>query len=266
MKIIDFHTHIFPDSLATRAIAALMENAPGTKACTDGTCGGLLKSMRASGVTQSVLLPIATKPSQVQTINSGCTALMSPTCIPFGTLHPDMSGIEDEVQRLVSFGVKGVKLHPEYQYFYIDDPKCFPLYDALSNAGLIVVLHAGKDPGPFTCDHALPHALATVAKKFPKLKIVAAHLGGWQVWNEVENLLSDLPMYFDTASVRDFLPKEDFMRIVRKQGVEKILFGTDSPWYDQAQDIQWIDGLRFSSLEKEKIFFQNAEKLLNNTL
>ncbi len=265
MKIIDFHTHIFPDSLASRAISALMENAAGgTKAYTDGTCGGLLQSMRTSGVTTSVLLPIATKPSQVQTINNGCTALMTPQLIPFGTLHPEMTGIADEVQRIKTMGIKGIKLHPEYQDFYIDDPKNFPMYEALSDAGLVVVLHAGKDPGPFTCDHALPEALVTIAENFPKLKIVAAHMGGWQVWAEVEKKISVKSMFFDTAAVREFLPKEDFVRMMRKQGAEKILFGSDSPWYDQSDDIQWLDGLPISLEEKELIFYKNAELLLGN--
>jgi hypothetical protein len=264
MKIIDFHTHIFPDAIAQRAIAVLTENAHGVAPHTNGTLSGLRTSMRANGVTQSVLLPIATKVSQVSTINASCAGLLSADCIPFGTLHPDTTNVEEELAKLTSLNVKGIKLHPEYQAFYIDNPRFFPMYEALSAEGFIVVFHAGKDPGPFTCDHALPPAFAIVHRNFPKLKMVAAHMGGWMVWNDVEKHILDLPIFFDTAALREFLPAADFMRMVRKHGVERVLFGTDSPWYDQGEDLKWLDSMKLTSDEKEMILYKNAEQLLGN--
>src|SRR5271157_156534 len=131
MKIIDFHTHIFPDTLAQRAIDALKQYSPESKAFTDGTLAGLKKSMRQNGVSRSVLLPIATKPAQVKTINATCKALMSDDCVPFGTLHPETEDFEAEIASLASLHVKGIKFHPEYQDFYIDNPRLFPIYEAL---------------------------------------------------------------------------------------------------------------------------------------
>ena len=263
MKIIDFHTHIFPDNLAERAINALKQYSPEAKVFTDGTLKGLKKSMKQSGVTRSVLLPIATKPSQVATINKSCKDLASDDFIPFGTLHPGSETFPQDIALLKSLHVRGMKFHPEYQDFYIDNPAYFPMYEAIQDSGLIAVFHAGKDPGPFTCDHALPPAIRKLHENFPRMTIVAAHMGGWNVWNDVEKHLVGLPIFFDTAALREWMDKKEFVRLARKHGMHRILFGTDSPWFDQAEDIKWIDSMDFTQEEKDGIFYKNAEALLN---
>jgi predicted TIM-barrel fold metal-dependent hydrolase len=263
MKIIDFHTHIFPDALAERAINALMAHSPEAHAYTDGTLAGLKKSMKQAGITSAVLLPIATKPSQVTTINRSYADLIAADAIPFGTLHPGADTFIDDIALLVSSGIKGVKFHPEYQDFYISEPRYFPIYDALQSSGLVVVFHAGKDPGPFSCDHALPPAFIEIHKNFPRLKIVAAHMGGWKLWPDVEKYIIDLPIYFDTSAVRESMSLSEFARLVRKHGTDRVLFGTDSPWFEQEKDVAWVLASNLTSEDKEKIFYSNAETLLN---
>jgi len=265
--IIDFHTHFFPPELAERAIARLIENAAPTIAMknhTDGTVGGLIESMRAGGIGKSVTLPVATKPSQVSTINRGVADTFSayPGIIQFGAMHPETEGFEAEIDFLSAHGIKGIKLHPEYQYSYVDDPRAFPIYEKLASAGIIVVFHSGRDPGPFTNDHAMPPALRKVHENFPTLKMAAAHLGGWMVWKEVEETLAGLDIYFDTSAVYKLLPPSDFVRICRKHGIEKILFGSDSPWYDQGYSVEWIKRSGLNDAEIEAVFHKNAERLL----
>ena len=262
MAIIDFHTHVFPDDLAPRAISVLLANSRETHNYTDGTLGALRESMQINGIGTSVLLPVATKPSQVQGINRSCTDLKSNGIIPFGSLHPKTVNIEEEIAFLLENKIPGVKFHPEYQDFYVDDPSMFNIYEQLSEAGLIVVFHTGKDPGPFTCDHALPEALRNVLRNFPKMRMVAAHMGGWKVWDEVRKYLIGLPVYFDTSAVCDLLSPRDFFIIARKHGIERILFGTDSPWFDQGYARSWIEKLDFTDREKEMIFEKNALSLL----
>ena len=262
MKIIDFHAHIFPDALAERAVSTLIACSPGSKNYTDGTASGLQQSMALSGVSKSVLLPVATKPSQVGGINKECKKFSTTEFIAFGALHPNTENFQEEIDFLKSTNVPGIKLHPEYQNFYVDSPEMYPIYEALSGAGLITVFHAGKDPGPFTCDHCLPFALRKIRKDFPDLKIVAAHLGGWKVWGDVEELLCGLSIYFDTAAVQGILPDEEFLRIVHKNGIDKILFGTDTPWFDQGAAVKWIDQMKLSDSDKEAILHKNATHLL----
>jgi len=158
VDIIDFHTHIFPDSLAERAIKVVKENSPVSRNYTDGTASGLIDSMVSSGISRSVLLPIATKVTQVRQINQSALDFKNQCFIPFGTLHPDDPDFEKEITFLVENGIKGIKLHPEYQTFYIDDRRYYPIYEALEASGLVTLFHAGRDPGPFSNDHALPFA------------------------------------------------------------------------------------------------------------
>lgn len=264
--IIDIHTHIFPDELAPRAIAKLLENSPNDRNYTDGTVAGLIHSMQQNSVTRAVTLPIATKKEQVPIINQQQAAADRRYIIPFGTIHPETESIDTEIDFLKEHNIPGIKLHPEYQHFYLDDEKYYPLYDALSSAGLAVVFHAGRDPGPFSCDHAMPDAFKKIRKNFPLLRMVAAHMGGWKIWEQVAHELAGEHMFFDTSAVYGILKKELFMQIAKKHGTENLLFGSDSPWFDHGTAIQWIDSLPLTDVEKEHIFSTNAQRLLSLSL
>jgi predicted TIM-barrel fold metal-dependent hydrolase len=262
MRVIDFHTHIFPDDLAERAVAKLTSYSPETRNYTNGTANGLLESMEKNGINQSVLLSIATKPSQVRVINQTAATLKSQTLIPFGTLHQDLDSICDEIQFLKKNGIKGVKFHPEYQDFYITDPKLLPIYEQLEAEGLIVQFHAGKDPGPFTCDHALPVDLRKIHMQFPKMTMIAAHLGGWGLWDDVEKELCGLPIFFDTSAIAHYIDPVQCVRIIKKHGVERILFGSDSPWFDQGDTLRWVMQLPLKDDDLECIVGKNAINVL----
>ncbi|MFP4416002.1 MAG: amidohydrolase family protein [Chitinivibrionales bacterium] len=260
--IIDFHTHVFPDELAERAINKLTTNAPLMHNYTDGTAGGLIESMGQNGIDRSVVLSIATKPSQVRTINQDAARMSSDRLLFFGTLHPLDPNFSQEITFLKDSGIPGIKLHPEYQYFYVDSPDMFPFYETLQDAGILIMFHAGKDPGPFSSDHALPLALRKVIRNFPRLKTIAAHMGGWQVWQDVAETLVGENTFFDTSAICPFLDRQLFEKMVRKHGSHRILFGSDSPWYDQGETVRWLEGTSLSSEEKDNIFWRNASALL----
>jgi uncharacterized protein len=261
MEIIDFHTHCFPDDLAARAIERILTTSPMAKVHTNGTLTGLRRSMAAGGVTKSVVLPVATKAAHVTTINRGLPALRAPDIIPFGALHPQTENIDEEIAFLKANNIRGIKLHPEFQDFYMDDPAIFPLYEMLAAAGLIVVFHAGTDPGPFTNDHSTPQRLIRVHRAFPKLVIVGAHMGGHRMWEAVEKHLIGLPIYLETSTAPTNFSKAGFVRLCRSHGMERILFGTDSPWFDQVFDRKWIEECGLTDKEKEMVFWRNAKQL-----
>jgi hypothetical protein len=264
MRIIDFHAHAFPDSLAQRALARLLASSPGAQVYSDGTVAGLRRVMAKSGVTQSVVLPVATKASQVASINRFAATLHGPDFIPFGSLHPHMQDIAGEIAFMRANNIRGIKLHPEFQDFYMDDPSVFPIYEALASAGIIVVFHTGIDPGPFTNDHSLPHRLAAVARRFPSLRIVASHMGGHQVWDQVEEHLLGLPVYLETSTASVNFSADKFVRFCRRHGIDRVLFGSDTPWYDQTADVPWVRQSGLSEPELEQVFYKNAERLLQN--
>lgn len=259
--IIDIHTHCFPDELAPRAIPLLAQKA-GIPAYTDGTIKALKRSMRDSGVDISVLQPVATKPSQTATINRWAAGVQDQNIITFGTIHPDYPDWQEEIKWLASAGIKGVKFHPDYQDYYVDDPGVFPIYEELFKQGMIVLFHAGIDVGlPDPC-HCPPSRLKKVLDAFPGACIIAAHMGGYYYWDEVEEYLLGRDIYFDTSySITDLGP-EATKRIIREHGVQKILFGSDSPWADQKSEISLIKSIGLNKTEIAMILGDNAKKLL----
>ena len=262
MKTIDFHTHAFPDQLAGKALDQLHTKSGDYQAHHDGTIRGLLRSMDRAGIEKSVVLSIATRPEQVARITDWAASIRSDRIIPFPSIHPQFSNFESELDRIKSAGLHGIKLHPMYQEFAIDDPALLPLYRAISDRGLICLFHAGWDIAYPESDQAAPHRILNLHQAIPELKIVAAHLGGWQVWNEVARCLLGHQIYLETSfSIREAKASE-FRRILDNHPPEYFLFGTDSPWLDQKEELDAWKKLDIPVEFKEKILFKNAEELL----
>jgi predicted TIM-barrel fold metal-dependent hydrolase len=261
--IIDIHTHCFPDSLAPMAVSSLAQRAGGITAYTDGTVAGLKRSMLISGVDVSVIQNIATKPSQVLTINRWAAQHQDTQIISFATIHPKFTEFKEEIKWLKSNNIKGIKLHPDYQNFFVDDEEVFPLYEAILNEGLIILFHSGIDIGLPDPIHCTPQRLRKVIDKFNWGKIIAAHFGGYGVWDDVIKYLVGREVYFDTSFAFDQLGCDKMSRLITSHGVKKILFGTDSPWSDQKQDIENIYKLKISDEDKKLILGSNAKLLLN---
>jgi hypothetical protein len=263
--IIDIHTHTFPDELAPRAIKALSEESE-VPAFTDGANDGLRASMRLAGIDKSAIMPIATKPAQVRSINSWALAVNQQydDLICFGTLHPMQDDWAAEIEQLVADGIPGIKFHPDYQDFFVDDSKMLPIFCALADAGLIVLLHAGVDIGLPPPVHCTPERLARMLDAVPGLSVIAAHMGGYCCWDDVERYLIGRDLYFDTSYSLADLGAKRMMAIMRNHGIDKILFGTDSPWTDQSAEIAGIRAFSLSSDEKAAILGGNASLLLKS--
>jgi len=262
LKIIDIHTHIFPDEIAPTTIRYLEEEA-NTKAYLDGTISDLKGSMNRAEISISVNQPISTKPSQVQSINNWAKQIQNDAIISFGTIHPRFEDFESEIKRLKEWGIKGVKFHPDYQKFHPDDKSMFPIYESLRENEMIILFHAGVDIALYPPSHATPQRLAKVLDNFPGLKIIASHLGGNQMWDDVEKYLVGRDIYFDTSYVIDYIEAERFVTIMKNHGFDKILFGTDSPWKDQADEVKKISSLDIPQEIKSDIFWGNANDLLS---
>lgn len=262
--VIDFHTHCFADALAPSAIDRLQKNANIT-AVHDGTLGGLKAHMAACGVDQCVVQPVATKPSQVSAINQWALENTDDKAIFFGALHPDDPDFIYAAQKLKQNGFKGVKLHPDYQHFFADEPRMMPLYEALRDLGLAVVLHAGVDIGYPAPVHCTPMMLRRVIENVPGLKLVAAHMGSHALWRDAEDVLLGLPLYIDTSYSYYALQKANMSRMICKHGAQNVLFGTDSPWMRADDEIKNIMNLDLPFEDKEAILYKNALALLHGS-
>ena len=259
--IIDFHTHAFSEKIVEKAMSKLTATS-GMKPYTDGTVNGLLEIMNNSGVDKSVVLPIATKPSQQRIVNSWAKEIMSDKIYAFGSVHPDAEDALEELDRIKESGLYGVKLHPDYQDMYFDNIRYERIIDAASELGLITVVHAGVDPKCPEDVHCTPEMARKVLDDVKPEKLVLAHMGGNEMWDDVERYLVGQNVYFDTGVILNTMPQEQFLRIVHMHGADRILFGTDSPWADQKNFVALLEHMPLTEEEKAAIFSENAKKLL----
>lgn len=262
MSVIDFHCHVFPDEIAENAVSTVADLCGGIiKPVLDGRLISLQESSKKNGVEKVVTLPVATKVEQVQSINRNVN-FQNDSIVPFGALHPLMDNFAEEINFLVKRGFKGVKLHPEYQNFYITDVRYESFFKALESSGLLVLMHTGYDPGPFSSDHATPQMVAEFLEAYPAISLIAAHFGGLKMWDEVEEYLIGKNLYFDTAAIYSMISKEQFVRIARAHGVDKILYGSDTPWEDQGKAISFIRESGLTEEEQQLVLYKNAARLL----
>ena len=263
--IIDFHTHIFPDAIAPKTIAAL-ENVSGIKSSTDGTMNGLLASMEQSDVALSVIMPVVTKPAQFEKVNEFAKTVNEnyhEKLLSFGGIHPDCDDYKEKLRIIKKLGLPGIKLHPDYQGVMIDDVRYMNIIEYASELDLIILTHGGIDIGLPEPVHCSPEKMRKVIDKIQPQKLVIAHFGGWKQWEQVYEYLAGEQVYFDTAFISDYMEQEMFLKILEKHDKSKILFATDSPWSKAQDGIEFINSLPITLEEKKAILGGNAKQLLH---
>jgi hypothetical protein len=219
--------------------------------------------MDKAGIDVSVVCSVATKPEMVPSIHRWLESIRDRRIMPFATMHPDRLTRVEEVEDLKKRGFKGFKVHPDYQGFFVDEKRVYPFYEAAQAEGMIVLFHAGLDRGLPDPVHSTPGRLAKVQRDFPSLCMVVAHLGGESVFEETERHLLGRDIFMDTSFVLRVMPPPVLERFMKKHASERILFGSDSPWTDQREELAFLESLPYlSGEEKEKITGRNAAQLL----
>ena len=280
--IIDFHTHTFPEKNSVSIIQKL-GGLSHTMPFTDGSVRNLIASMKEAGIDYSVNLPVMTRAGQVEKVNGSLInqreQLLSEGVITFGGMHPDYENYQEELKHIKQSGIPGIKIHPAYQNVDLDDVRMMRIIDCASELDLIVLTHAGIDIGLYDHNYcSVEHILKIVDQIHPP-KFVLAHMGNWDCWEDVERDLAGAPVWLDTAFAvgsitadirqdarpyrEENLSDEDFVRICRKHGMDKILFGTDSPWQEQKEYIDRIRRTGLTPEEQELVFSENARRLLS---
>lgn len=257
MKVIDVHTHIWPKQIAQRAVSNV-GNYYSYEMHGKGTLDDLIESTKEAGVEKFVIHSSAIKASQVEDVNNNAAKNISENIAGFGTLHPDYKDFEKEIDRIISLGLKGIKLHPDFQFFNIDDKRMYGAYEIIRDKKLPVLFHMGDEK----YDYSSAHRLLKVLKDFPGIIVIGAHLGGHMKWNETEELLLKKDIYMDTSSTSRKLGKDKIKSIIRKHGSEKILFGTDYPIERHKEGIENFLSLGLTDKENEDILYNNAYRLI----
>lgn len=259
--IIDFHTHFYPEKVVEKALSSSAGIIPHY---IGGTRADLEESMLRAGIDCSVGLALVNNAGNSRSINAWAESHNRPPIVMTGSIHPDEENPLETLQWIADAGMPGIKVHPEYQQFGFEEERLFPIWERCQELGLFLITHAGSDAmfGPHF--RTTPESLAAFHRRFPGLKFVLAHLGGMEMWDDVERYLTGLDVYLDLAMANaEYISVEQLTRIIKAHGAERILFGTDSPWDDQKRQVDFIRSLDLTEAEFELIFHRNAAELLN---
>ena len=259
MKIIDFHAHIYPPKIAEKASLSTGEFYHITPAHS-GTSEELLSVGKTAGISEFVLLPVATKPQQVHHINQFILDEVKAhrEFHGFGTLHPDSENILAETDFIIKSGLQGIKLHPDTQRFNMDDRRLFEVFDNIQGK-IPLLVHCGDR----RFDYSHPRRLKNIIDNFPHLQVIAAHLGGWSLFEEGFEILKDTDCYLDISSTMMFLSPEQVTKYIHGYGAERILFGTDFPLWSPVDEVSRFGKLHLTENEFERIAYKNALAILN---
>lgn len=258
--IIDAHAHIYPDKIAERAVKGI-EDFYDMHVDYNGTISALISEGEKAGVSRFLVQSVATVPEQVHSINNFIAQSVNnfpDKLIGFGTLHPDFEDINGEVTRMEGLGLRGIKLHPDFQHFNLDDESAFPIYEIAEECGLPVLFHIG-DPRQ---DFSAPERLWRVVKKFPKLKAIGAHLCGWSMWDKGAELFEHSGVYADCSSSLYALSPEHAVKLIRKIGTDHVFWGTDYPMWNAKDELERFSKLPLTEEEREDILSRNLLRLL----
>ena len=267
-KIIDIHTHTYPEALSEKAVKNLGEfynfHVAGR-----GTYDDLEATSKPYGVVGFLLFSVATNAHQVEKVNNGIAELVKKSrergfeTFGYAGMHQDFPDFEGELDRIEKLGLQGVKIHPDIQGVDIDDPRLLKLYEIMEGR-LPLYLHMGDDRPQYRFSE--PNKLAKIKKIFPKLTVVAAHLGGYRAWDEAERTLCDIDgVYFDTSSALWAMTPERANELIRAYGTERVMFGTDYPVMEAKEEIERLLAVGLTDRELDDVFYNNAKRFLTDT-
>lgn len=259
MKIIDFHTHIYPEAIAEKATNSIKDFYELKGGNVIGKPEELLKRGKSVGIEKFVVLPVAIKPDHTRHINDFIIEQTKKHSefVGFGTVHAAMENISDEAEYILKSGLKGIKMHPDTQLFNIDDERLFPLYEAVGDR-LLVMFHCGDT----RYNYSHPKRVRRVLDNFPKLRVVAAHFGGYSMFDTAAECLKDTDCMLDISSALMFMSEEEKQKYINVYGADRLLYGTDFPLWDPIVEVERFMALKLTDSEREKIAHKNAERIL----
>lgn len=271
MHLIDFHVHLFPDALAGRTLEKLSHTAADEHGdapyFTNATVAGTLQKLTEWGVDAAVTQHIATSARSMRKVNDFAASIKCDRLYAFGSVHPDAPDAQEELERIKALGLDGVKLHPDYQEFYVDESRMAPLYEKMAQLHLPVLFHAGWDPLSPNEVHAEPERLKAVVQGYPGLTVIAAHMGGMRRYDQVEkHLLGRKNLYIDTSMTSPYLADTaQYARILRGHGLDRVLFATDCPWSTPERELRLLDMVEMTEQERRDVLCGNALRLLKGS-
>ena len=259
MYLIDIHTHIYPPAIAHKAAASIRDFYELNTQEMDGTAETLLKKGDEVGIDRFVILPVAVRPDRTRHINNFILEQVAaqPRFFGYGTVHAGMENLTGEVSYIMEKGLRGIKMHPDYQLFSIDDPRMFPVYDMIGDK-LPLIFHMGDT----RYDYSHPRRLKKVLELFPKLQVIAAHFGGYSMYELAAEELKGKDCFFDVSSSLMFMDEGVAERYINRHGAERFVYGSDFPMWDPVEEMERFMRLKLTDDQKEQIAYKTAEQIL----
>ena len=260
-KIINAHCHIYPEKIAAKAVVGIRDFYD-LDMSLNGKLDDLIRDGSQVGVTHYLVHSVATTPKQVKSINEFIAESVNrhPDLFSgFGTLHPDSDDIKGDFDYLIELGLKGVKLHPDFQMFAMDSERAFKIGEVVSSADVPMLVHCGD----FRYNYSNPKQIKAFLDKFPDITFIGAHFAGWSMWEEATELLAGTPnLYVDLSSSLYALSPETALKLIRAYGADRVLWGSDYPMWESVSEMEYFNKIDLTDKERQQILYENAAKLL----
>ena len=261
-KVADIHAHVFPEKLADKAPASISAFYGGMEvACHPATPQKMAFYEQEAGITRFVMSNSATTAHQVHSINDFLPQAVKniPGAIAFGSIFPGMDGAIEELERAKALGIRGLKVHPDFQKVPLDDPAGVPIYRRAAELGLPVLFHMGDD----RYDYSTPERLMNLLRQVQDLQVIASHFGGWRAWAHSYECPLPSCVLYDTSSTLPMIPRDMVLRMLDRFGPERFLFGTDFPMWSPKEELARFLALGLGEDVNEKILYGNFMKLFD---
>ena len=259
MYFIDFHSHVYPDAIAPKAADSIREFYHLGDDAMDGKVETLLEQGTKAGIEKFVILPVALRPSRTRHINDFILGEVAKEdrFYGYGTIHAGMENLCEDVEYIMENGLRGLKMHPDSQVFAIDDPRLFPVYDMIGDK-LPILFHMGDH----RFDYSHPARLRKVLDLFPKLRVIAAHFGGYSMYDTAAELLYDKDCFFDVSSSLMFMEEGVAEKYINHYGADRLVYGSDFPMWDPVREMERFMRLKLTDSQREQIAHITAEGIL----
>ena len=259
MYFIDFHCHVYPDAIAPKAADSIRKFYRLGDDYMDGRVQTLLDYGTKAGVEKFVILPVSLRPTNTRHINDFIIGDVAKQhrFFGYGTIHAGMQDLCEEVEYIMNHGLLGLKMHSDCQVFPIDDPRLFPVYDMVQDK-LPILFHMGDQ----RYDYSHPARLRKVLDLFPKLRVIAAHFGGYTMYELAAEELKDKDCFFDVSSSLMFMEEGVAEKYINRHGAERFVYGSDFPMWNPVVEMERFQQLKLTDAQKEQIAHITAEQLL----
>jgi predicted TIM-barrel fold metal-dependent hydrolase len=259
--IIDIHCHIYPAKVAAKAVASV-GGFYGVKMGGGGSPQDLEEERKKAGVDYCLVHSVATKASQVQSINDFIAEQqrLNPRFIGFATMQQDFEDMEAEVKRVQELGLHGFKIHPDSQQVNMDDPRMMRLYELIEGK-MPIMIHCGD----YRYDYSHPRRLVNVLHTFPHLVVDAAHFGGWSIYDLALEYLEHEHCMMDLSSSMAWLGPRRTRELIELYGADRIMFGSDFPMETPGTELVRFNeacATGLSPLDRQKVLWENGQRYL----